>query len=505
MKTKLFGLPPNHSPAQLTSHLWAYFFVCFFILPHALAQATLFGQWTTLPQAMPLNPVHIALMHNGKVLVISGSGYKTNTNYLAAVWDPQTDSFVVQSDSYDMFCNGMVIQPDGHPLVAGGTLQSSPAFLGSNKTSTFDPDTQVFTTKRPMAHGRWYPTLVNLGDGQTAIFSGTDENGGTNSTVEIWTPGSGWGTPIDGNWIPPLYPRIHLLPDGSLFYSGPTGSSKMFSGITWTWSGPVAYTNYAGARTYGTSVLLPFTLANNYKPTVMIMGGGNPATATTETIDLSQPIPKWHWGPPMSEPRIEMNAVILPTGKVLALGGSASDELASTASYNADLFDPVTSTFSSAGANAFPRLYHSVALLLPDASVFVAGGNPRPGYWQPDIEIYRPSYLFTTDSSGKVIPALQPSISSAPSTIHYGQTFSIKTPDVASIASIVLIRPGAVTHAFDMEQRLIELPFRTDDNTQTIHATLATNRSLVPPGYYMLFLLNKSGVPSVGAFLLVEP
>src|SRR5262249_54855811 len=89
--------------------------VCAF-LPCAFAQANLSGQWTTLPQAMPLNPVHIAMMHNGKVLVIAGSGFKSNPNFLVAVWNPQTETFAMQSESYDMFCNGMVIQSDGRPL-----------------------------------------------------------------------------------------------------------------------------------------------------------------------------------------------------------------------------------------------------------------------------------------------------------------------------------------------------------------------------------------------------
>src|ERR1700751_1100575 len=106
-----------------------------------------------------------------------------------------------------------------------------------------------------------------------------------------------------------------------------------------------------------------------------------------------------------------MNAVILPNGKILAMGGSTNDEDKSTASLNADLYDPATNTFSSAGANAFPRLYHSVALLLPDATVWLAGGNPARGSYQQQIEVYKPAYLFNADSS----MATRPSITSAPS------------------------------------------------------------------------------------------
>ena len=144
------------------------------------------------------------------------------------------------------------------------------------------------------------------------------------------------------------------------------------------------------------------------------MGGANPSTATTEIIDLSQPTPAWQFGPSMSQPRIEMSAVILPSGNVLALGGSLNDEQNSSASLNADLYDPIANTFSSAGANGFPRLYHSVALLLPDATVWVAGGNPTRGTYQPEMEIYQPAYLFTTDGQGHATPAIRPTIGSAP-------------------------------------------------------------------------------------------
>jgi len=125
----------------------------------------------------------------------------------------------------------------------------------------------------------------------------------------------------------------------------------------------------------------------------MILGGNSPATATTEIIDLGASSPAWVNGPSMSQPRIEMNAVILPNGKVLALGGSTNDEDTGSLSLNADLYDPSVGTvgsFSSAGANSSQRLYHSVALLLPDATVWLAGGNPSRGTYNNKVEIYQP-------------------------------------------------------------------------------------------------------------------
>ncbi|PYY18903.1 MAG: hypothetical protein DMG60_06490 [Acidobacteria bacterium] len=350
-----------------------------------------------------------------------------------------------------------------------------------------------------MAHGRWYPSATTLGDGTVMAFSGLSETGPTNTAVEIYTVGSGWSQEYPSGWTPPLYPRLHLLPNGNVFYSGPTNSSMMFDSTAHTWS-YVTATNYSSGRTYGSSVLLPLTPANGYRPRVMIFGGGNPATATTEIMDLSAATPTWQWGPPMSQPRIEMNAVLLPTGKVLALGGSTNDEDAATASLNADLFDADGGSVSSAGQNAFPRLYHSVAILLQDGRVFVAGGNPTRGTYEPHMEVYSPAYLFAPDGSLAPRPTVTGVSSSA---IGYGTTFQVQTPDATSITSAVLMRAGAVTHAFDMEQRLVGMSFTAGGGVLTV--TAPPNGNIAPPGYYLLFLLNSAGVPSVGTFVQISP
>ena len=325
-------------------------------------------------------------------------------------------------------------------------------FRGLPSLSIFDPATNTFTDAQNMAHGRWYPTVLTLADGRVMTFSGSNETtGATNNAVEFYTVGSGWSAPVTAPWTPPLYPRLHLLPNGKVSLPGHKPVLHLFNPSNNTWTQNIASTNYGGSRTYGTSVLLPLTPANNYDPKVIIMGGNNPATATTEIIDLGSSSPAWQFGPSMSQPRIEMNAVILPSGKVLALGGSTNDEDTDTVSLNADLYDPASNTFSSAGANSFERLYHSVALLLPDATVWLAGGNPERGTYESHVEIYQPAYLFQSNGS----LATRPTITSAPGTISYGNQFTVQTPDAADIASAVLIRYGTVTHAFGMDQRMV--------------------------------------------------
>jgi len=457
------------------------------------------GQWQTLPYTMPINPVHAALLNNGKVVIVSGSGNVAgNTSFRAALWDPQAGTIMTQPVGWDMFCNGMVVLPDGRPFVMGGTLQYDP-FHGELRTSTYDPATNTFTDQQSMAHGRWYPTGTVLGDGRVMIFSGLSETGGTNTSVEFYSAGSGWSAAFSAPWTPPLYPRLHVLPNGNVFYSGSTTGSSLFNPATHTWTTNVAFTNYNGTRTYGTSILLPLTPANNYTPKVLIMGGGSPSTNTSEIIDLSAATPKWVYGPNMSQPRIEMNATILPNGRVLAVGGSLNDEDTATASLKADLYDPGTNTFSPAGAEVYARLYHSVSLLLPDGTVWVAGGNPQRGTYEPHMEIYSPAYLFNANGTAATRPTIT---STSSSIIGYGGAFQVQTPDAANISSVVLMRNGAVTHAFDMDQRYVGLSFTAGSGV--LNVTGPPNGNIAPPGYYMLFILNNAGVPSVATMVQVS-
>ena len=189
------------------------------LVPGALAQANIKGQWSTLPYTIPINPVHVALLYNGKVLVVSGSGnVDNNNNYQAGTWDPQAGTITTQPLTWDMFCNGMVSLPDGRILINGGTLHYNP-FLGLAKTSIYDPASNTFTDVQNTAHGRWYPTLTTLADGRVMTFSGLNEtNGATNNAVEIYTVGLGWSQEYMAPWNPPLYPRMHLFRTARSFF-----------------------------------------------------------------------------------------------------------------------------------------------------------------------------------------------------------------------------------------------------------------------------------------------
>jgi hypothetical protein len=206
----------------------------------ALGQANVQGQWSTLPYLMPINPIHVALLHNGKILIVAGSGacgpahsfcpsgppYGPANGAGAAIWDPSSRGFTQLTVNWDMFCNGMVVLPDGRAFIDGGTLQYHP-FKGVPNSSIFEPSSNVFTDAQNMAHGRWYPTVLTLGDGRIMAFSGLAETGLTNSSVEIYTVGLGWGQEYQAGFIPPTYPRLHLLPSGNVFYTGGMSSALL--------------------------------------------------------------------------------------------------------------------------------------------------------------------------------------------------------------------------------------------------------------------------------------
>ncbi|HXZ86367.1 MAG TPA: hypothetical protein VEI82_12865, partial [Myxococcota bacterium] len=184
------------------------------------------GQWQTLPYRMPINPISTTLLHDGRVLIVSGSEADASNNskgsesYRIALWDPtgRTQASIVVDDlEYDVFCSGTAVLPDGRPLVVGGTSDYS--FAGEARSSIYDPARSGFLQTQDMADGRWYGTATALGDGRIMAFSGLGLGGDTNSSVEIYDPshpGSGWSSPVLAPFLPPVYPRMFLLPSGKV-------------------------------------------------------------------------------------------------------------------------------------------------------------------------------------------------------------------------------------------------------------------------------------------------
>src|SRR3954453_9355015 len=139
-----------------------------------------------------------------------------------------------------------------------------------------------------------------------------------------------------------------------------------------------------------------------------------------------------------------------------------------------------------------PGMHPAGALRLPAGRGRAAGGEPATaGPATPrTAQVYSPPYLFG---------GARPSISSAPTGAAYGGSFSLATPDAASIVSVALIRPSAVTHAYNMEQRYVPLSFTREAGHLAV--TAPANGNIAPPGFYMLVIKNAAGVPSVASWI----
>jgi len=226
--------------------------------------------------------------------------------------------------------------------------------------------------------------------------------------------------------------------------------------------------------------------------------GSGPSANTTFVLDTTQATPTWQQTPSMAYPRSFLNLTEMPDGSVLSTGGETDRNGGTIANavYAAELWSPQTQTWTTMSSMKTPREYHSTALLLPDARVLVSGMGFDFGSVpdETNAEIYSPPYLFK---------GARPVISLAPTQIQYGTNFSVTTPDFASISKVVLIRTGATTHFFDESTRYVPLSFTQTSGGLTVTAPVDGN--LAPPGYYMLFLVNASGVPSVAPILQVHP
>lgn len=464
------------------------------------------GEW-----APPFNndtpdspPVHAAVLRTGKVLFIPHGHFAHVPEIFT--WDPDIGddpSAFSNTDNQpddNLYCSGHSFLSDGQLLVMGGG-GAGPAnvdrayrynpIAGANGTWT--------RTAGDMSYARWYPTAVTLGGGRVLVVAGSPNH----SKVEIYNEYTdGFSTvtmPLERSF-PQTYPGMHLLPSGQIFYTrtgfgnagpGPNSGDPTLGTPYFQFTGSstgewveIADTMSSPNRVKGMSVTLllgPFF--GLYFTKVMVVGGNGYDTA--ETINLSSISPTWE--PPTTIPgggRSNVNVVVLPDNTVFVCGGATPTN---SAVLPCALYDPMTNSWSEMDSLSYRRAYHSVAVLLPSGQVMITGDVNQK------IEIFSPPYLFKGS---------RPSITSVPDTVHHANNFDIETPQAPDIEKVVLVRPMAVTHQTDTEQRVIGMTFRQDGNT--LHVTAPNGNHphpMAPRGYYMLFIINNDGVPSVGKFI----
>jgi hypothetical protein len=499
------------------------------------------GVWEELPYLSQVLGVHGAVLPTGDVLFFAGSG-SSKVRFesdafgdvargvaSSVVWnplDPSPDGDFfhppnlddAQGKPIDFFCCGHAFLPDGTMLAAGGTLgyPNGQGFLGRVEVMTFDGEQRSWQLRAPMSHGRWYPTLVTLADGTVLAVSGAIETGHpANPAIERYHPDTDtWETlpvPDAPALLPlPLYAHLFQVADGRVVFVGgrvddpsPVGPSILDlsqAPITVT---PLAGLRAADTRQQAASVLLP--PAQDQK--LLIIGGGpvdqSNATDAVDLLDLTQTDPHFHPAASMTLPRMHHNAVLLPDRTVLVCGGSLQREARVVGRLQAEIYDPAADTWRIGAASTIPRLYHSIALLLPDGRVVAAGGNPEGGeqdVWIPPdereelrLDVYSPPYLFRGP---------RPVIDQAPTTATHGERLTLATSAAPTLRWVSLIRPGITTHAFDSSQRLVDLEV-VHQTADSVDVQVPANPNITPPGWYMLFLTDQDGVPSIARWIQV--
>ena len=472
-----------------------------------------FGSWSTFPHPIPRRGpgsydgvVHAALLHNGKVLFITA-------DETTLLWDPANSAASSFEDplnqphtmpgGYSQLCGHHVFLSDGKLLSVGG------GGYGPNALARwgykFDPDANTWSrTANAMSESKWYPTAVALGDQRVLVTCGN-----TAGDMDIYDEATDTFAPVtagDTRGFPNLYPGLHLLPNHAILYSrtgwgsaGAGGGASpdsqsayfMLSGPdTGSWQNIGPATAAMPNRAKGMSVMLLSSTAPYVQ--VMVIGGVDVATnGTYEILDASVLSPAGNWSAPISFPdgqhRSLASAVLLPNGNVFVCGGIQ------TANSPCTMFDPSANMWSPMADLPSIRDYHSVALLLPSGQVMVAGWN------NTTIEIFDPPYL----SRGP-----RPTIAAAPSLVHHGESYTIESPDASSIVKVVLVRPMAVTHQTDTEQRVLEMPYVHDHVNPTRLSLTAPHgghpHSLAPQGHYMMFAISNQGVPSIARWIYLH-
>ncbi len=420
--------------------------------------------------------------------------------------EPRPPAIYIPNKTTNLFCAGHSIMPGNTPrvMILGG--HEGQQYLGSTDVTIFEYGAKyAWKTLRnaAMNAGRWYGTSTVMANGEIVIISGSisKNQDNVNQLPQVWQTNNGGGWRNLSNAVRKIlyYPTQFVGPNGLLYVTGrqqqtialdTSGSGKWYDGPIRTY----------GERYYGSTAM--------YGDGKLLMAGGGgggdasgggsptPPTATCEVIDLSQPSPQWRRVASMHWARRHMNATILPDGKVLVTGGSsAPNNDARQAVYAAEMWDPNTEQWSVMASMKVPRMYHSTALCLPDGRVLSAGGGRPPARAASsysNCEIYSPPYLFR----GK-----RPRINSAPTSISYGQPFTIDCTDANQIGQVTMLRHAAVTHCINMDQRFQRLAFRRDSGK--LRAWMTPSPTLLPPGPYMLFVVNAAGVPSVAKHIRV--
>lgn len=469
------------------------------------------GRWSGVIN-LDLVPVAVANLPDGKVLAWSAKdklafGGSTGRTW-TTVFDPQNETFsstLVTETNHDMFCPGITNLADGRIMATGGS--------GNNKASIYNPANGIWTAAQTMNTPRGYQGQVTMGDGSAFTVGGSWSGGIGGKNAEVWTPASGWvpfplitsdATVRDGSQSDPRgeyrddnHAWLWAAPNGKVFHAGPS------SNMHWIDVKGLGSVTSAGSR--GTD---PYSMNGTtvmYDTGRILKVGGAQAydsldgSARVQTIDIRTNNAVVTERANLRFPRTLHHSVVLPTGQVFVVGGMKTTKLFKDddARLTPELWNPSNNKWTSMTPMVTPRTYHSTAILMNDARVFVGGGglcnNCTTNH--PNVELFSPPYLYVNGSNSL---AVRPVINTAPGTANYNANVNVRTN--SAISSFALVRSSSSTHSVNNEQRRIPVTFTGSNNNYTVKMP---SRNNAPPGNYMLFAMNSAGTPSVAKVILL--
>jgi galactose oxidase len=462
----------------------------------------------------PLVPAAAAMLTNGKVLLWSAFARDTfggaNGYTQTAIYDPNTGAstqLTVTNTAHDMFCPGISLDFTGRVIVTGGS--------NAAKTSIYTPATDSWTSGPDMRISRGYQSTATCSDGRIFNIGGSWSGGYGGKNGEIYNPTTNTWSLLSGALVSPMltvdtggafrtdnHGWLFGWKNGFVFQAGP---SKAMNWYNTTGSGSVAPAGLRaddGDAMNGNAVMydavagkiLTMGGAQNYatdtaRANAFVITIGTPGTAPTAVRTAS-----------MAYARGFANGVVLPDGTVFVTGGQSTVEpfTDTTAALTPELWNPTTGVWAPMNPMSIPRTYHSVALLLPDATIFNGGGGLcgvgcLTNHW--DAEIFVPPYLLNSDGSRRT----RPSITTVASTVAVGGTLTLVTS--GAVTSFSLIRFGTSTHTVNTDQRRISLTKTESGTTYTV--TIPSDPGVALPGYWYLFAIDGAGTPSVGKIIKV--
>jgi hypothetical protein len=333
------------------------------------------GWVTTGSMAEPRVSHTATLLPDGRILV-TGGGIETYTA-TAELFDPATGRWTPAAPMHEARSFHTATRlPDGRVLVAGGTVETR-----QPSAEIYDPTTDTWTETAPMTEPRGQHVAVLLLDGRVLVAGGTGPS--NNPSAELFNPATGRWTRTGDLTVPRSSPGVALLRDGTVLAVGgfvppdrPPNLAETYDPAsgTWTATGPMGVGRAGDGHTATTL------------PDGTVLTVGDP-TGVTELYD---PITRtWRAGPVMGpgQDKGDHTATLLGDGRVLVAGGVTSNLGTSDVSGASQLFDPTSGTWTPTTPLQSAR-YGADAVALPNGQVLVVGGIDASGAPTASAELY---------------------------------------------------------------------------------------------------------------------